>query len=54
MREVDALDGICGRMCDLSGVQYKVSCNYCGYKLLHFQMSALSGVKLQLKTMFVL
>lgn len=30
MREVDALDGICGRMCDLSGVQYKVSCNYCG------------------------
>ncbi|PNF36860.1 MTO1-like protein, mitochondrial [Cryptotermes secundus] len=24
MREVDALDGICGRMCDLSGVQYKV------------------------------
>jgi hypothetical protein len=29
MREVDALDGICGRMCDLSGVQYKVRCNYC-------------------------
>jgi tRNA U34 5-carboxymethylaminomethyl modifying enzyme MnmG/GidA len=27
MREVDALDGICGRMCDLSGVQYKVSYN---------------------------
>lgn len=27
MREVDALDGICGRMCDLSGVHYKVSCN---------------------------
>jgi tRNA uridine 5-carboxymethylaminomethyl modification enzyme len=24
MREVDALDGICGRMCDLSGIQYKV------------------------------
>nr|XP_008195932.1 PREDICTED: protein MTO1 homolog, mitochondrial [Tribolium castaneum] len=24
MREIDALDGICGRMCDLSGIQYKV------------------------------
>lgn len=24
MREVDALDGICGRMCDVSGTQYKV------------------------------
>lgn len=24
MREVDALDGICCRMCDLSGIQYKV------------------------------
>ena len=24
MREVDALGGICGRMCDLSGIQYKV------------------------------
>lgn len=24
MREVDALDGICGRICDLSGIQYKV------------------------------
>lgn len=24
MREVDALDGVCGRMCDLSGIQYKV------------------------------
>ncbi|XP_065208759.1 protein MTO1 homolog, mitochondrial [Planococcus citri] len=23
MREVDALDGICGRICDISGVQYK-------------------------------
>lgn len=27
MREVDALDGICGRMCDLSGIQYKVCFN---------------------------
>lgn len=24
MREIDALDGVCGRMCDLSGIQYKV------------------------------
>lgn len=24
MKEVDALDGICGRICDLSGIQYKV------------------------------
>ncbi|XP_049855553.1 protein MTO1 homolog, mitochondrial isoform X1 [Schistocerca gregaria] len=24
MKEIDALDGICGRMCDLSGIQYKV------------------------------
>lgn len=24
MREVDALDGVCGQMCDLSGIQYKV------------------------------
>ncbi|RZC39322.1 MTO1 -like, mitochondrial [Asbolus verrucosus] len=24
MREIDALDGICGRMCDISGIQYKV------------------------------
>ncbi|XP_015714556.1 protein MTO1 homolog, mitochondrial [Coturnix japonica] len=24
MREVDALDGLCGRMCDVSGVHYKV------------------------------
>ncbi|XP_076472947.1 5-taurinomethyluridine-[tRNA] synthase subunit MTO1, mitochondrial-like isoform X2 [Babylonia areolata] len=24
MREVDALDGVCARICDLSGVQYKV------------------------------
>ncbi|KAG5894360.1 hypothetical protein JTB14_031921 [Gonioctena quinquepunctata] len=24
MREVDALDGVCGRMCDISGIQYKV------------------------------
>ncbi|CAB0004675.1 unnamed protein product [Nesidiocoris tenuis] len=24
MREVDALDGLCGRICDLSGIQYKV------------------------------
>lgn len=24
MREVDALDGVCGRMCDVSGTQYKV------------------------------
>ncbi|NXI47356.1 MTO1 protein, partial [Galbula dea] len=24
MREVDALDGLCGRICDLSGVHYKV------------------------------
>ena len=24
VREIDALDGICGRVCDLSGVQYKV------------------------------
>lgn len=25
MREVDALDGVCGRICDKSGIQYKVS-----------------------------
>lgn len=25
MREIDALDGVCGRMCDLSGIQYKVN-----------------------------
>lgn len=24
MREVDALDGVCARSCDVSGVQYKV------------------------------
>lgn len=24
MREIDALDGICGRICDMSGIQYKV------------------------------
>ncbi|XP_075422418.1 5-taurinomethyluridine-[tRNA] synthase subunit MTO1, mitochondrial [Ascaphus truei] len=24
MREVDALDGVCGRICDLSGIHYKV------------------------------
>ncbi|KAL1140238.1 hypothetical protein AAG570_000170 [Ranatra chinensis] len=24
MREIDALDGVCGRICDLSGIQYKV------------------------------
>ncbi|KAJ8920073.1 hypothetical protein NQ315_011727 [Exocentrus adspersus] len=24
MREIDALDGVCARMCDLSGIQYKV------------------------------
>lgn len=24
MREVDALDGLCGRICDISGIQYKV------------------------------
>lgn len=24
MREIDALDGVCGRCCDISGVQYKV------------------------------
>lgn len=24
MKEVDALDGICGRICDLSGIHYKV------------------------------
>lgn len=27
MREVDALDGLCGRICDQSGVQYKVNLN---------------------------
>jgi tRNA uridine 5-carboxymethylaminomethyl modification enzyme len=25
MREIDALDGVCGRICDLSGIQYKVN-----------------------------
>lgn len=25
MKEVDALDGICCRICDISGIQYKVS-----------------------------
>ncbi|XP_067008217.2 protein MTO1 homolog, mitochondrial [Anabrus simplex] len=24
MKEIDALDGLCGRICDLSGIQYKV------------------------------
>lgn len=24
MREIDALDGVCGKMCDISGIQYKV------------------------------
>lgn len=24
MKEVDALDGVCGRICDISGVQYKI------------------------------
>lgn len=24
MREIDALDGVCARCCDVSGVQYKV------------------------------
>nr|CAI5834482.1 unnamed protein product [Callosobruchus analis] len=24
MRETDALDGVCGRICDLSGIQYKI------------------------------
>lgn len=24
MREIDALDGLCGRICDISGIQYKV------------------------------
>lgn len=24
MKEVDALDGVCGRICDISGIQYKV------------------------------
>jgi tRNA uridine 5-carboxymethylaminomethyl modification enzyme len=24
MREVDALDGVCARICDLSGIHYKV------------------------------
>lgn len=28
MREVDALDGVCGRISDLSGIQYKVSIIY--------------------------
>lgn len=25
MREIDALDGVCARCCDISGVQYKVN-----------------------------
>jgi len=32
MREVDALDGICGRMCDISGIQYKVWGICCEYE----------------------
>lgn len=24
MREVDALDGVCGRICDISGIHYKI------------------------------
>lgn len=24
MREVDALDGLCGRICDISGIHYRV------------------------------
>lgn len=27
MHEVDALDGVCGRICDESGIQYKVCLN---------------------------
>lgn len=29
VREVDALDGVCGRCCDVSGVQYKVRITLC-------------------------
>jgi len=25
MREIDALDGLCARICDLSGIHYKVT-----------------------------
>lgn len=25
MKEIDAMDGLCGQICDLSGIQYKVS-----------------------------
>lgn len=28
MREVDALDGVCARICDKSGIQYKVRLYY--------------------------
>lgn len=24
IREIDALDGICGKICDVSGIQYRV------------------------------
>lgn len=35
MREIDALDGVCGRICDLSGIQYKVIVNSKYWEFLH-------------------
>lgn len=28
MREIDALDGLCAKICDLSGIHYKVIIEY--------------------------
>lgn len=38
IREIDALDGLCGRCCDISGLQYKVfqrSSSYSTYETLY-------------------
>lgn len=32
VREVDALDGVCGKCCDISGLQYKVPCTFYAFK----------------------
>ena len=28
MKEIDALDGVCGRVCDQAGIQYKVNLSH--------------------------
>lgn len=40
MKELDALDGVCGRICDLSGIQYKVNKNQ--------KVSCIVGISLSL------